>query len=270
MGQDVLFYDRIVPLDRRGHRDARLDPGADRFAFARGSHVVPAVVDELVVGGRSMPIVFVPGSAVPSPVFLVGLRANRNALIGENGSWSGDYVPAFLRRYPLIYGEVDGAEPIACIDPTNIAPTGEPLFNDDGTETPFLAERLRLMNDYFAAAKRTEPFVARLVALSLLRPVTIDASFRGGDVASLHGLLTIDATRLEALPDADFLALRADGFLPAIYAALASLGTLDALRRSIEATPAVAVAVDQIPAPGNRRRARALPATLDGPVHANA
>lgn len=257
MGREVLFYSRIVPLDRHAHRTVTLDPGAGRFAFAHGSHVVPAVVDEMVVGGRSLPIVFVPGASSPSPVFLVGLRANRNALIGDDGSWRGDYVPAFIRRYPLIYGEVDGAEPIACVDPTGFADTGEPLFTDDGTETPFLAERLRLMNDYFIAAKRTETFVARLAALDLLRPVTIDAAFRGGDVASLHGLLTIDGAKLEGLADADFLALRTDGFLPAIYAALASLGTLDALRRSIDAALELAPSPVTADEPVDRPRARA-------------
>ncbi|HXJ00407.1 MAG TPA: SapC family protein [Micropepsaceae bacterium] len=237
MSSNVLFYGEIVPLNRERHRDVRLNIGPDRFGFARGSHVIPAVVDEMVAGGPHLPIMFLPGPKFPVPVFLVGLHTNQNAMVNEQGAWVGDYVPAFVRRYPFMFGEVEGRDPVTCIDEAYVnakATKGERLFNADGTETALLEERIRLMSEYFVAAKRNDEFAKRINELQLLRSVTIDAQFESGDSASVNGLLTIDVAKFDALPDKDFLKLRKDRFLPAIYAHFASLAGIERLRRYVD------------------------------------
>lgn len=233
MSSNVMFYGKIVALDRDLHRSFAIDVGDERFAFARRAHVVPAVVQEFGPASPHLPIVFLPGATAPVPVFLVGMRAGHNACIDVGGRWVGDYVPAFLRRYPLIYGEVAGGEPVVCIDeerPTTDGPI-ERLFTDSGEDTPALVERIRLMNEYFAGAGTTDRFVAALVEFDLLQAVTIDARFDGGESRALHGFLTVDEKRLAALTDAAVLRLHRDGFLGATYAHLCSLGCLDRIRR---------------------------------------
>jgi hypothetical protein len=234
MVENPLFYRSIVALNRDLHRDLRLQHGQEHFAFAKNTHMMPAVIDEFGVASRYLPIVFLPGAQQPTSVFLVGLRPSENILVDDDGRWTDGYVPAFARRYPFMLGEVAQGTPVACIDEAFEGfskSEGDRLFAEDGSDTPFLRDRLRLINDYFAAAKRTDVLLRTLDELQLLRPVTIESKLQPGSSAILHGFLTVDEARLNALSDADFLRLRADGLLPAIYAHILSLQSVDRLRR---------------------------------------
>ena len=227
MSDIPMFYRKIVPLNRDNHRDLRLDIGADRFAFAAGANVVPALAEEFVAAAHHLPIVFVPGTAQPSAVFLVGFRPGENRFVDADGRWTGGYIPAFVRRYPFIVGEVAGAESVVCIDEPyceQACADGEPLFAE-GVDTPVLQASIKLMNDYFAAAKRTEALIASLLKLDLFRAVTIDVR-APHDARTLHGMLVVDMEKLHKLPDADFLALRTDGHLAAIFAHAGSLAEI--------------------------------------------
>ena len=159
MTSGLLFYSDAIPLNREAHRHYRVPTDAQRFGFASGSHLVPAVIDEFTAAAPHLPIVFVPGAGAPAACFLVGLRSGRNALVSPEGNWRGDYAPAYLRRYPFVLGEVEGADPLVCIDAAfapREAPEGEALFTEEGGDTPALLDNIRLTNDFFLAAKRTE------------------------------------------------------------------------------------------------------------------
>ncbi|WP_375456604.1 SapC family protein [uncultured Methylobacterium sp.] len=234
-----LFYRSIVPLDRERHRELTLlEP--QEFGFARGSHLVPAVVDEFGPACRHLPILFLPESLGPTPVFLTGFRPGASALVDAQGTWTGRYLPAYLRRYPFILGEVDGADPLICFDDTSgllAAPPTEaaadsgdgwrPLFEAGCGDSPVLAERIRLVIDYAAAARRTASLGRLLQDLALLRPLTIERRDpASGESHALHGVLGIDEAALAALPEAGFARLREGGWLSAIYAHLVSLQSI--------------------------------------------
>jgi hypothetical protein len=229
-----MFYGDIVPLDRDRHRAFRLDTSPNCFGIAAESHVVPALVQEFGVASTHLPIVFLPGAGLPVTVFLVGLRNGKSNFVGSNGEWLGNYIPAYLRRYPFMFGEVEGRDPIVCIDAAYRAPGGDSgarIFSDEGEDTPLLVERIRLMNEYFDAAKVNETFIKTITDLGLLRPITIDARTPSGESLAVHGLLTVDEQKLNALPDEDFLRLRKDGFVGAIYAHLCSLANIEHVRK---------------------------------------
>lgn len=230
----VIFYGNIIPLDRDNHRDLALDTSDDRFGFSAGSHVIPAVFDEFVAAAPHLPIVFLPGVNAPVAVFLVGLRSGENSLVSADGRWLGGYIPAYVRRYPLMFGEIEGRDPVTCIDSTYALPegkSGDRIFTAEGAERPVLLDRIRLMNEFFLAAKRGEAAVNTLTTLNLLRPVTIDAKFPSGETLALHGMLTVDPTRLDELSDEEFLRLRREGLLQPIYAHILSLSGIDAIRK---------------------------------------
>jgi hypothetical protein len=229
-----MLYGEIVPLDREKHRALRLDTGENRFGMATNSHIVPALLQEFAAASTHLPIVFLPSAGLPVAVFLVGLRAGQSALVGPDGGWRGQYIPAYLRRYPFMFGEVAGGEPIVCIDSayrSAEAEAGDRLFTDEGKDTPLLVERIRLMNEYYAAAKSNDAFIKSLNDLGLFRPITVDAKFQSGESVALHGLMVVDEQKLNALPDEDFLRLRKEGILAPIYAHLISLAKIDEVRR---------------------------------------
>lgn len=228
--QQPLFYQRIVSLNRETHATKKVHTGSGIYEFAAGSHLVPAVIDEFAAACRHLPIVFLPGSGAPTPVFLVGVRSGQNALVDGQGRWRGRYVPAFLRRYPFILGEVEGADPIVCVDEASSLlgdAEGEPLFEAEG-ESAFLKERIALVSGYFEAAKRTEAACAILHKMDLFTSINID--FQNSDGASsMHGLWAIDEARLSSLRDENVLELNRERLLAPIYAHLLSLGGVEAL-----------------------------------------
>ena len=238
MVDSPLFYRSITPLNREKHRALRIRSNENRFAFASKAHLIPAVIDEFATASRHLPIVFLPASSLPSPVFLVGLRPGENALVNADGAWSGAYIPAFVRRYPFMLGELDKGGALACVDEKYEGfneTIGERLFAEDGSDTPFLVERIKLINDYFAAAKRTDGLVKTLNELQLLRGVTIESKRDSGASTALHGFLVVDEPKLNTLSDSEFLRLRTEGLLPAIYAHLFSLASVDRLQPNEDA-----------------------------------
>ncbi len=241
MADAPLFYASVTPLNRERHRRLKLTTPGRPFGFAGAAHMIPALLDEFGAAARHLPIVFLPGAKQPTPVFLMGLRPGRNDFVAEGGEWQGQYIPAFVRRFPFILGEVEGSEPLVCIDETSERlsnDAGESLFTEDGADTPLLAERMKFTTDYYAAAKRTEAFSEKLRSLDLLQPITIEATPVGGQGAVLHGLLTVSEPKLAALPDERFLELRRSGLLGPLYAHLLSLSAVAALKAPSETAKA--------------------------------
>lgn len=231
-----LFYRSVVPLHRNTHAGLGLR-NPQRFGFARSSHLVPAVLDEFAAACRHLPILFLPETLGPTPVFLVGLVPGRCALITQDETWSGRYLPAYLRRYPFILGEDEGQPPLVCIDESaevvmQAGAAGEdgerlPLFGPDGAETALLQERSRLVAEYAQSARRTAAFGRILQDLGLLRAVTVHGQDPAtGEMHTLHGALAVDEGALAALVDEVFLRLRREGWLSAIHAHLVSLQAL--------------------------------------------
>lgn len=242
-----LFYRSVVPL----HRDAHAALGLRNpqlFGFARASHLIPAVVDEFAAACRHLPILFLPESLGPTPVFLAGLVPGRSALVTEDGAWSGRYLPAYLRRYPFILGESEGQPSLVCLDETAEAvlsgeaheTEGLRLFETDGVETALLQERMRLVSDYAQAARRTAALGRALQDLGLLRGVTVQGQDPAtGESHSLHGALAVNEDALADLSDEAFLGLRRQGWLGPIHAHLVSLQTVGDFTLSF-AAPAAA------------------------------
>ena len=231
MSQQPLFYRSIVPLNREAHARKRIRTHPGMFGFAANNHLIPAVIDEFAAACRHLPVLFLPAGAAPTPVFLVGVRSGHNILVGADGRWEGAYIPAFVRRYPFILGEVEGSDPVVCLDEgselVNEA-DGEPLF-EDTKETGFLNDRIALLRNYVDAAKRTEAASRILQEMDLFTTITID--FKQGDVSStsIHGLLAIDEQKLLQLADEQVARLHRERMLAPIYAHLLSLGSIEPL-----------------------------------------
>jgi hypothetical protein len=232
-----MFYRKVVPLNRETHRDLKLTAPAQPLDYARGANLIPAVADEFFAAMSQLPIAFLPGTERPAAVFVCGLRPGTNAFISEDGRWTGNYVPAYLRRYPFIIGEVPDAEPVLCIDEAYEGfnrKTGVALFSKAGEPEKSVTDALALARGYRDAATRTEQLCTLLQRFNLLHTVTLDAKLPNEQATVVHGLMTVDEVALDKLPDAQFLELRAAGFFKPLFAHLVSLRAIDRLgkRRS--------------------------------------
>jgi hypothetical protein len=225
--KNPVLYKSVTALNRETHKLVRLKPLAKPLSFGLGTHLLPAVVDEFASAARELPIVFLPEGDQISPVFLLGLRSGHNGFITPEGLWTASYIPAYLRRYPFILGEVEGRDPVLCFDDSfgGINQSdGQALFKDDGAATPFLESTMQFAANFREAGQRTAEFVRKLKDLDLFKAVTMDVKNPKAGQATIHGLLVVDEEKLRGLPADVIVDLHKLGILPAVYAHLLSLG----------------------------------------------
>lgn len=235
------FYKRLEPLSPSAHGALALKTGASPFGFAHASHAAPITVGEMAQAATNYPIIFTP--APHQPMAVMGVEANRNLFVGEDGSVAlGAYLPAFIRRYPFIFAEdKDSERLVVCIDreAEAIAEGGDtPLFAD-GKPSEATEEAIAFCQAYEVEKRQTRRLVDLLVEFSLLEPR--QAVFRGPGQAEGEGELlatfyAISENVLDNLSDEHWARLREVGAVAPIYAHLISqanwtrLASLTALR----------------------------------------
>jgi len=227
-----LFYKSIVPVDSQRHRSVRMFRPLRPLAYAREANLIPALVDEFDLAMADIAIAFLPGAEGPSAVFVTGAAPGTNVYVTDSGLWNGAYVPAYLRRYPFIIGDVTETNSVLCIDETyaGLGETeGERFFSDTGVQEAALSSALVLAQSYRDTAARTEVFCAMLSDFGLLQTATLDTTNPDGSKTVVHGLLIVDEMALAALPADKLHALHQAGYLRAIYAQIASLRAVSKL-----------------------------------------
>jgi hypothetical protein len=229
---DLVYYEKPVLLDREKHRRRRVRPGSG-YAFARGANSLYLAGVEFGEACKEYPIVFTRGTnGKVVPVVMLGLRSRENLFVGEDGSWQGRYIPAFVRRYPFVLAELPGQSLAVCIDEAyaGINDTeGEALFDEAGQDTPFLRNALDFLTQYQREYLRTEGFCQRLDEAGVLTEMNARANLVDGRSFTVNGLLVVDEKRLLALPDATALALFRAGELHLVSMHLLSLSNMHRL-----------------------------------------
>ena len=218
----------IVPLDKEKHRGKRIRRA---FAFPQVTEqqVIPLVVHEIPGAATEFPIIFIKDAQTGQfhLVALCGLTPNENLYASED-SWDGAYVPAILRNYPLslVPGNESSEKLFVCVDEDSTLLNdveGELLFKENGDETGFLKSRTAAIMAFSNNMQVTGAFVKMLLEKELLMSKTLQLDLVGESGLNLSGIYAIDEEKLKGLNDESFLDLRQRGFLPVIYAHLASL-----------------------------------------------
>ncbi len=254
----LLFYERVVVLNRDTHRDLRLKP-QDNLKFAGSTNCVPLALVEFGDVAREYPIVFarLPGGL--GPVALLGLRDEENLYLNGEGKWDARYVPAFVRRYPFVAVQDNNASDklLVCMDEAFAGfnqDEGERLFDEAGAETPFLKNALAFVQGYQNEAQHTAEFCREVEQLGLLNEMSAMAELNDGRKFRLDGLWVIDEAKLQALSAAAAVDLFRRGWLGLVYAQLLSLGHLRvlldraAVRGETDAVaPDAAISTDAVP-----------------------
>lgn len=234
---DLIFYQKVVSLDSRAHQDLRIKP-LTGYAFAGRTNSVPVVGVEFADTAREYPVAFVKSAeGTFLPVAVLGLRENENLFVADDGRWDARYIPAFVRRYPFAPADVEQGGTIVCIDESAACldhQEGERLFDGD-KPSPYLQNVFRLLQDYQAAAVRTQEFCRRLQDSNLLVESNARAQLPDGASFNLSGLFVVDEKRLQVLDKEKVLGLFSSGELGLIYAHLMSLGNLQQLVQKLGA-----------------------------------
>ena len=254
MTTQLLFYANAVPVNSQRHGGLYIKTGGD-FGFARAVNSVPLTAVEFRRAANEYAVVFAGEGEAIMPVVILGVEAERNAFVGEDGGWDGAYVPAFVRRYPFVFASSDDGQTFTlCIDDSfagcNTEGRGERLFDADGNRTQYLETVLNFVKEYQAQFQRTRAFCAHLKELGLLEPMQASFTLPDGSRRNLTGFMAVNRAKLKDLGD-DVLALMArNDELELIYLHLQSMSHFgDMLKRIGGQAAAVPAAEGDTPMP---------------------
>jgi hypothetical protein len=230
------LYREPTLLDAKLHRHKKLK-WLTEFSVTKQMHAAFLTATEFPQAARDMPIIFIntgerteSGNAMVSPVALLGLTANENLCVGDDGQWIGRYVPAFIRRFPFLTAGVTGSDhPGVFVDAAWSGfndDDGEPLFDDNGAPTEVLQRALDFLQRFDDEQRRTRAFCQRLVELDVLKEMQADATLPDGQNVKVEGFLVVDEEKLHALPDKTVLELHRNGMLMLMQSHLISMGNV--------------------------------------------
>jgi len=231
--RQLLFYEQAVPVTAERHGRWTVELGRN-YAFARSTNSVPLTRVEFARAAGEYPIVFAGPQEQPYPLAILGLADRQNLFIAGDGSWKGEYVPAFVRRYPFVFTTLDDGETYTlCIDEAfsgcSESGQGERMFDDDGKTTRYLDNVLAFLREYQVEHQRTQAFAKRMGTLGLLDPVQANVAMESGQKLSLTDFKVVNRTRLKQIGDAALKEMFASDDLELVYLHLQSLQAFSGL-----------------------------------------
>ena len=239
MTKQLLYYEKIVPVSTERHSGWSVQQGGD-YSFSAEANAAPLICPEFAAAAVDLPIVFGKTASGFSPMVVLGIEENRSILVDSKGNWQGNYIPAFVRRYPFVFAtDAEQSKFTLCLDEAfkgcdEKGKKGERLYTDDGEPGEILNKALEFGKSYEIEARRTNEFCKLLEEADLLDPMQVGMTTPDGERRAVTGFHAVSREKLKALEGeqlADFF--RRDA-LELIYYHLASLRNMEKLRKLME------------------------------------
>ena len=231
------MFEKIEVLDAKKHAGLKFAkiPGS---AVAAKSHLCPLGGTEIAEAAKYFPVLFpevdpkAEKPETPLPAALFSLKANENPFVAEDGSWTCDYIPAHIRRYPFIFAALSEPGKFALAFDTE-APhfktdDGEPLFDEAGKATAVVEQAKTFLGNFQKDLQATQALVQELEKYGVLTAQQINIGI-GDKTQTLRGFRLVDMKKVHALDDAILAAWVKNGIMGIIYAHLNSLTNLKKL-----------------------------------------
>ena len=186
------------------------------------------------------PIVFTknPDTGQFQAVALLGFEVDENLFLTEDG-WDAMYIPLSIVRQPFLIGfqqnnedGVSNIEPVISVnmDSPRISETqGEPVFLEHGGNSEYLEQINSLLMLVHEGHERNQDFIDMLLGMDLLESFVLDVELNDGSEHRMSGFYTINETSLRGLTGDDLVILNNNGYLEAVYMAIASLSNISVL-----------------------------------------
>ena len=206
---------RWIALSRQEHAQARYWP-RHGYAHAARDRVAPVLLSELP---RLLPhyaLAFINhDNDTFQPVALLGVASGHNLYLNHDHHWLADYVPAALRGFPFALVETPRSGPgtavlSLCEDHlVTEGEGGEPLLDDHGELTPTVARCAHFLQQCQRERQRTLAVTQQLAEARLIQPWPLKVlTAPEADPVTMKGLYQLDLSRLDALTEADYFALK--------------------------------------------------------------
>lgn len=189
---------------------------------------------------RHYPIVFTknPGTGQFQAVALLGFEVGENLFLDED-RWDAGYIPLSIMRQPFLIGFQDTREGGAAktervisvnMDSPRISQTeGEQVFLEHGGNSEYLERITSILNLIDQGFERNQPFIDMMLGMDLLESFALDVELNDGSEHRMSGFYTINEDSLAGLKGDDLVILNNNGYLEAVYMAIASLSNISDL-----------------------------------------
>jgi hypothetical protein len=223
----------IVAINSNQHSHIKIKDNAI-LAQSKNRHFAPVVVQEFVPASQEFPIVFIKDADTGQfrSIVLLGLKPDENLFFNEN-AWQATYKPQSLTLYPFLLSQGE-EQSVLCFDQQAELvneKSGQALFDEQGNQTTFLAEKGEQVVQYVEKTYSTQNFIKMLLDKDLLSSQTLNLKLENEEEYTLNGLYAVDEKKLNALSDESFSQLRKTGALAAVYASLLSMQRIHSLAR---------------------------------------
>lgn len=232
------MYGRLEALDREAHANLKLDLNQSVAPRAAGMNSIFLTAVEFQDACREYPIVFVragepvDGRQEIAPLAVLGLKPGSNLFI-DGDQWTGNYVPAYVRRYPFSMARIEGAgdQLAICFDREWSAfndQAGEAMFSN-GEPSEFLLSAKKFLEHFEQETERTRLVCQKLAELELFTDMRFEANLPDGEKLDVEGFLALNEEKYHALTDAQVLELHRLGLIALIEMHRVSMGNMNRL-----------------------------------------
>lgn len=226
------IYKDVRLINREEDKKLKVAP-IEGFAYAANLRDCIITVSEFYEAAKSQPIVFAKNEQGEFlALALMGLKEQANLFVNQDGSWkAGEYVPAFVRRYPFIYVAHGEDNLTLAIDHDHKAVNkrkGEALFNAEGEASEYTNRVMDFLNQYQQANSHTSAMIKMLDDKGLLEEATAKM-VQNGEPMNLTGFMRVNEEKLSALGDSEVLDLINSGAYKWVVAHLMSLSNFQKL-----------------------------------------
>ena len=226
------IYKDVRIVNREEDKKLKVAP-IDGFGYAADLRDCIITVSEFYEAAKSQPIVFAKNDQGEFfALALLGLTTDNNLFVNKDGTWRpGEYVPAFVRRYPFIYIAHGNDKLTLAIDHGHKVVNkrkGEALFDAEGEASEYTTRVLDFLNQYQQASIHTQAMIKMLDDKGLLEDATAKM-VQNGEPVNLTGFMRVNEERLSALGNSEVLDLIKSGAYKWVVAHLMSLSNFQKL-----------------------------------------
>ncbi|MER2491721.1 SapC family protein [Catenovulum sediminis] len=228
---ELGIYQKIEILSKDQHFNTKISP-LEGYQFSQQLRECVVTGDEFFECAKSLPILFTKNPQGRLVSFaLLGIQPEQNVMLDENGQWrAGEYIPAFLRRYPFVFVQ-EKQQLMLALDAQSKSVNGEKgeaLFEKNGDASEFTLNVMNFMKQYENACRKTESIIAKLDSLGLLEQAKAEMT-SGGKTYAIKGFMRVNENKLAELSDEVKIELINTGIYKLIVAHLISLSNFKKL-----------------------------------------
>ena len=208
------MYKSVTVLNANEHKDFRFTPISD-LLFAKDMNLIPISFSEVNKLCCDYPIVFIGGES-PYLAIVVGIdEKGKNLAIDESGKWRGEYVPAFLRRYPFVLVKADENNLVLGFDIQSGCfsdPSGKAMFTKSGKPSKFVKDHMTFLENFEREYNITCAMAKFLDQKGLLNDSAVTIS-KNEESKNIGGFKVVDSEKLAELDDKTLAQWVKDGWI---------------------------------------------------------